>query len=63
MVLVGNKCDLVKKREVETKDGKDQAKEYNCPFLESSAKSDINITEIFHSLIDQVNILIQKNNF
>lgn len=54
MVLVGNKCDLAKKREVDMKDGKELSKEYGCPFLESSAKNDINITEIFHSLIDQI---------
>jgi len=54
MVLVGNKCDLEKKREVETKDGKELAKSYGCPFLESSAKTDLNISEIFYSLIDQI---------
>jgi len=54
MVLVGNKCDLIKKREVETKDGKEVAKQYGCAFLESSAKHDININEVFYSLIDQV---------
>eukprot|EP01126_Amoeba_proteus_P028722 TRINITY_DN282_c0_g4_i1.p1 TRINITY_DN282_c0_g4~~TRINITY_DN282_c0_g4_i1.p1 ORF type:complete len:216 (+),score=37.08 TRINITY_DN282_c0_g4_i1:127-774(+) len=58
LVLVGNKCDLVKKREVEQKDGKEMAREYRCPFLEASAKNDVNINEIFHSLIDQ---LWQKN--
>jgi len=54
MVVVGNKCDLAKKREVDPKDGKEVAKEYSCPFFESSAKTDINITEVFHSLICQV---------
>eukprot|EP00028_Trichosphaerium_sp_Am-I-7-wt_P005352 CAMPEP_0168516682 /NCGR_PEP_ID=MMETSP0405-20121227/5553_1 /TAXON_ID=498012 /ORGANISM="Trichosphaerium sp, Strain Am-I-7 wt" /LENGTH=187 /DNA_ID=CAMNT_0008536451 /DNA_START=56 /DNA_END=616 /DNA_ORIENTATION=- len=54
MVLVGNKSDLVKKREVETKEGKDLAKSWNCDFLESSAKNDDNIQEIFYSLIDQI---------
>jgi len=54
MVLVGNKCDLAKKREVDTKDGKDAAREYGCHFIESSAKNDINIQEIFHSLINQL---------
>jgi len=54
MVLVGNKSDLAKKREVDTKDGKEAASEYGCHFIESSAKNDINIQEIFHSLIDQL---------
>lgn len=54
IVLVGNKCDMTKKRDVETKDAKEVAKNYKCPFLESSAKNDLNITEIFHSLIEQI---------
>eukprot|EP01129_Flabellula_baltica_P014751 TRINITY_DN715_c0_g1_i1.p4 TRINITY_DN715_c0_g1~~TRINITY_DN715_c0_g1_i1.p4 ORF type:complete len:118 (-),score=26.12 TRINITY_DN715_c0_g1_i1:1047-1400(-) len=54
IILVGNKCDLEHKREVLPKDGKDLARDYNCPWMETSAKNDINIVDIFHSLIDQV---------
>ena len=54
MVLVGNKKDLESKREVPTTKGKTTAKEWGCEFLESSAKTDTNIREIFYSLIDQV---------
>jgi hypothetical protein len=54
MIVVGNKCDMIKKREVELKDAKEITKNYGCPLLESSAKNDININEIFYSLIDQV---------
>jgi Fe2+ transport system protein B len=54
MIVVGNKCDMIKKREVELKDAKEITKNYGCPLLESSAKNDININEIFFSLIDQV---------
>lgn len=43
MVLVGNKCDLENKREVQTQQGKDLAKDWNIPFIESSAKKDIRI--------------------
>jgi len=53
MVLVGNKKDLESKREVTTVKGKLAAKEWDCSFLESSAKTDSNIREIFYSLIDQ----------
>eukprot|EP01130_Rhizamoeba_saxonica_P001291 TRINITY_DN11170_c0_g1_i1.p1 TRINITY_DN11170_c0_g1~~TRINITY_DN11170_c0_g1_i1.p1 ORF type:complete len:222 (+),score=44.94 TRINITY_DN11170_c0_g1_i1:14-679(+) len=54
MVLVGNKCDLERKREVDTKVGKEIARDFGCPFLESSAKNDLNISEIFHLLIEQI---------
>jgi len=54
MVVVGNKCDMTKKREIELKDAKEITKNYGCPLIEASAKNDININEIFFSLIDQV---------
>jgi len=54
MVLVGNKKDLESKREVPINKGKLAAKEWGCEFMESSAKTDTNIREIFYSLIDQV---------
>jgi GTPase SAR1 family protein len=43
MILVGNKCDLETKREVETSVGKETARNWGIPFLETSAKKDINI--------------------
>jgi small GTP-binding protein len=54
MILVGNKCDLETKREVETAVGKETAKNWGIPFLETSAKKDINIQEVFHTLIDML---------
>lgn len=43
MVLVGNKCDLEAKREIQSSVGKETAKSWGIPFLETSAKKDINI--------------------
>eukprot|EP01125_Pyxidicula_operculata_P005890 TRINITY_DN205_c0_g1_i12.p1 TRINITY_DN205_c0_g1~~TRINITY_DN205_c0_g1_i12.p1 ORF type:complete len:116 (+),score=8.45 TRINITY_DN205_c0_g1_i12:463-810(+) len=51
IVLVGNKLDLDAKREVTTDMGEKRAEEWNCKFLECSAKEDININEIFFNLI------------
>src|SRR3990167_10574431 len=50
LVIVGNKCDLENEREVETVRGIQLAAEYNAPFFETSAKFNINITEIFQEL-------------
>merc|ERR1712154_476106 len=47
VVIVGNKCDLDNQRQVTTKEGTDLAKEYGCPFFETSAKTKINNTEPF----------------
>lgn len=54
MVLVGNKCDLEKERQVSTEDGKEQAAKWNIPFFETSAKTRINIEECFMALVELV---------
>ncbi|XP_057296329.1 ras-related protein Rap-1b isoform X1 [Hydractinia symbiolongicarpus] len=56
MVLVGNKCDLEDERVVGKDQGQNLAKQFeNCTFLETSAKMKINVNEIFHDLVRQVN--------
>ena len=49
-ILVGNKCDWEEKRVVSTERGKALADELGIPFLEVSAKSNINIDKAFYSL-------------
>jgi Ras-related protein Rab-1A len=45
--LVGNKCDLEHKRQISTDQGKELAKQYGIPFIETSAKDTVNIDELF----------------
>ncbi|KAK2832294.1 hypothetical protein Q7C36_015756 [Tachysurus vachellii] len=52
MILVGNKCDLEDERVVGKEQGQNLARQWNCcAFLESSAKSKINVNEIFYDLL------------
>jgi len=51
MVLVGNKSDLEDKRKVPKDLAQKKAEEWNIPFLECSAKTDQNISDIFHTLV------------
>eukprot|EP00703_Trepomonas_sp_PC1_P005451 JAP91155.1 Rab-like protein [Trepomonas sp. PC1] len=53
MILVGNKCDITA-RDVTTQEGADMAKEFGSAFIESSAKDNINITDIFVTIVKQV---------
>lgn len=46
MVLVGNKCDLENERTVPAEKGAQRAREWGCNFMESSAKSEINVNEV-----------------
>jgi len=55
MVLVGNKCDLNDQRVISTDQGNDLAKKFGCAFLEASAKTRVNVEQIFHDLIRQIN--------
>jgi len=56
MVLVGNKCDLQDQRVVTVEQGEALAKKFNsCTFVESSAKTKVNVEQIFHDLIRQIN--------
>jgi len=55
MILVGNKCDLEDERVVGKDQGQTLARNWNSAFLETSAKSKINVNEIFHDLVRQIN--------
>jgi GTPase SAR1 family protein len=46
MVLVGNKCDLEEERVVGKELGKSLATQFNCAFMETSAKAKINVNDV-----------------
>ncbi len=56
-ILVGNKCDLVDKRQVPKEKGKQLADSYGIPFIETSAKNNENIEKLF---IDSTRAFIDK---
>jgi GTPase KRas protein len=61
IVIVGNKCDLEKDREVSTVEGKELAKSFDAPFVETSAKVRINVEESFFQLVREIRKWNQKN--
>lgn len=61
VVLLGNKTDLEKDREVSTEEGITLAKKLRCPFFECSAKTRLNIEQAFTVLVRQM-ILRRKNS-
>ncbi|KFD49381.1 hypothetical protein M514_09744 [Trichuris suis] len=46
MILVGNKCDLEDERVVGKDQGQNLARQFNCAFLETSAKAKVNVNEV-----------------
>ena len=47
IMLVGNKTELADKRQVSMEDGEKKAKELNIKFIETSAKADYNVKQLF----------------
>ncbi|KAI8366691.1 ras-like protein 3 [Radiomyces spectabilis] len=54
MVLVGNKCDLEGDRQVSSQEGRDLAKQFGCPFHETSAKQRIRVDDIFYEVVREI---------
>ncbi|KAJ6140453.1 Small GTPase superfamily Rab type [Penicillium chermesinum] len=53
-ILIGNKCDWEEKRAVSTEQGQELADELGIPFLEVSAKNNINIEKAFYNLASDI---------
>ncbi|KLU82701.1 Ras-like protein [Magnaporthiopsis poae ATCC 64411] len=54
MVVVGNKCDLEGEREVTRQEGEALARSFNCKFIETSAKSRINVDKAFYDIVREI---------
>ena len=54
IVLVGNKSDLEDRRQVSTEEGQELADKYGILFYETSAKTGINVENIFFNSADEI---------
>ncbi|XP_005095256.1 ras-related protein Rab-10 [Aplysia californica] len=53
-MILGNKCDMDDKRQVPTARGEAIGREHNIPFLETSAKANINVEKAFMNLAQAI---------
>ncbi|TPX42506.1 hypothetical protein SeLEV6574_g05567 [Synchytrium endobioticum] len=60
VVLVGNKCDLESERAVTQDEGRSLAKQYNCRFLETSARNKVNVDDAFYALVRAIRDEMKK---
>ncbi|CAO3674619.1 unnamed protein product [Umbelopsis ramanniana] len=51
LMLVGNKCDKVTEREVSRDEGAAMARKMRCDFIETSAKTCVNVERSFYSVV------------
>ncbi|XP_067878978.1 GTP-binding protein Rit1 isoform X1 [Heterodontus francisci] len=54
VVLVGNKSDLGNLRQVSKEEGTVLAREFNCPFFETSAALRYFIDDVFHAMVREI---------
>lgn len=54
IIIVGNKCDLDMERQVSRQEGEDLARQFGCAFIETSAKSRINVDNAFHNIVREI---------
>lgn len=54
MVLVGNKCDLEEERVVGKDQGVSLARQFNCAFMETSAKAKINVHDVSTKIVKNI---------
>ena len=65
IVLIGNKSDLIDKREVNKEEANIKAEQFNIAFLETSTKSGENIDKAFTEIVEQIykiNITMPQND-
>ncbi|KAK4982736.1 RAS1 protein [Elasticomyces elasticus] len=54
IIVVGNKCDLEAERQVSTQEGRNLAQRFGCKFIETSAKSRINVDNAFYDIVREI---------
>lgn len=62
IILVGNKCDLVNKRQIKKDYVENYCKEQNILFIEVSAKSGNNVNKLFETLLQNRHIENEEIN-
>ena len=61
VMLVGNKCDLKRKRVVDAEDAKDFAEDNNLAFIEASALDNSNVNLAFETLLAEIYRIVHKS--
>ncbi|XP_009868912.1 PREDICTED: GTP-binding protein RAD-like, partial [Apaloderma vittatum] len=56
IILVGNKTDLVRCREVSVEEGRACAVVFDCKFIETSAALQHNVDELFEGVVRQIRL-------
>ena len=61
-LLIGNKCDDISKKTVTTEEAKELADSLGIPFMETSAKTSVNVEESFFKMASEIKSRVAVNN-
>ena len=56
LVIVGNKIDIDTERQISKEEGEELAEAMNCPYIEISTKTRINVELTFDTLVQQIDL-------
>ncbi|KAI9102037.1 small G-protein Ras2 [Phlyctochytrium arcticum] len=56
LMLVGNKCDKLAEREVSKEEGQQMARRLKCEFIETSAKTCLNVDRAFYNVVRMIRL-------
>ncbi|KAK3735366.1 hypothetical protein QZH41_000459 [Actinostola sp. cb2023] len=56
ILLVGNKCDIIGRRQVESQTAKSFADDLKFSFMETSAKDRTNVDKVFHTMAEELRV-------
>lgn len=56
LMLVGNKSDKITEREVSREEGMSMARKLGCEFIESSAKTSVNVDKAFFEVVRMIRL-------
>ena len=63
MVVVGNKYDLEDRRQVSKEEGQSLAREFDCPFFETSAALGHFVDDVFHQIVREIRHKDREGDF
>ena len=61
VAIVGNKVDREEETTVDTTEGQAVAEDHNALFFETSAKTGLNINQLFQSIADRIVVKVDSN--
>lgn len=61
IIIVANKVDLVRKRQISNEDARRLATKYNCKYIETSATLNVKVDELLVGILKQIKLRLNPD--